>query len=879
MKKLIIFSSVLFIAIIFIAVKYFAELSGNSNSSTKVLKYIPSDATLIVNFSNDDSFYDIVEDYQLFSEIIGERRSAEISQLKGMLLNDPLVAEISNGEKVFISFHQLKADSLDYLFSMGMASNVKPEDAELSLKNMEGVKFSALTEDSEGIYKLELNTLKRPFFIHMDKGVANGSFSLELLKLAMNEKAEKLDDEFIELINKEAGQNQNTPVKLFVNSGRLSPFLLSFMKGRAHGQMQLLSGMKGYAALGMNFKSDALMFNGNSIPDTNGTNYLSIFLKQRPVKNQLKAVLPQNTANFITFGVSSFGTFHGDLKRYLAKRKELAKLQAQVKAIVTDRSLNIDNELIPKLGNEFLVFETAEGEKLGLLKLNDGPGTEASLQQLSSNASTFIRRINYSNLFYYCYGDPMRPFVKPYFQIFDNMLVLANSQGAISRYMENYKAGKFLNKQKDFKEHEQLVASSSNISFFAENKNSSRQIRSTLKDRYAALFKDSESGLSNFYGLSVQWSSADKYFQTNVFANYNTLAKREFKKEWSYKMNARIASAPQVFRNGDQHIIMVQDNVYNLYAISDEGKRIWATQLPGTIRGKLYQLKDETIVFNTEDRIYRIHPDGSAVSGFPVSIPQKTVLGLTLTSTDPSSARIYIAAQAKILGYSAEGKPLENWDKNLPSRIFTELLYTEVENTPYIIAGTRTGEFFFFDERDGSLLHQAAEKKVVTDFRSQMFPVIQENADNSWVVTTDTAGVLHEISFKDSVSRTSIGVWDENHTFGYKDITGDSYPEYIYLDSKGLSVFNRDHTSVFSYEFEDSAKRNLQFFSTDKSSWSIAVSSYQTNEIYLFDNEGNISRGFPVKATGEFYMGIIRNDGLRYLICGSTDGYLHAYKL
>lgn len=878
MKKLIIFSSVLFVAIIFIAVKYFAELSGNSNSSTKVLKYIPADATLIVNFSNDDSFYDIVEDYELFGEIIGERRSAEISQLKAMLLKDPLVAEISNGEKVFISFHQLKADSLDYLFSMGLASTVKADEAELTLGNIEGVKFTALADELKDLYKLELNTLKRPFYVHLGKAAVTGSFSLDLLKLAADVKAEKLSEEFVELINKETDQNQNTPVNLFINSGNLHAFILSFMKGRANGNMHLLAGMKGYAALGMNFKSDALMFNGNSIPDTGSSNYLNTFLKQRPVKNQLKAVLPQNTANFITFGVSNFQVFHADLRSHLAKRKELPKLQTQVKAIVADRSLNIDDDLIPKLGNEFLVFETAEGEKLGLLKLQDGPGADASLQQISAKASEYIRRLNYSHVFYYCYGDPMRGFVKPYFQIFDNMLVLANSQGAISRYMESYRASRFLIKVKDFKDHDQLVATSSNISFFAENKNSARLIRSTLKNRYAALFKEEE-GLSNFYGLSVQWSAADKYFQTNVFANYNTLAKRDFKKEWSYKMNARIASAPQVFRDGDRHVIMVQDKVYNLYAISDEGERIWATQLPGTIRGKLFQLKDETIVFNTEDRIYRIHPDGSAVSGFPVSIPQKTVLGLTLTGNDPASAKIYIAAQNKILGYTAEGKPLESWDKNLPSRIFTELLYTEVENTPYIIAGTRTGEFFFFDERDGSLLHETAQKSVVTDFRNPMFPVIQDRTGDSWVVTTDTAGVLHEISFRDSVARTSIGVWNENHTFGYKNITGDSYPEYIYLDGKGLSVFNRDHTSVFSYEFEDSAERNLQFFTTDKTSWSIAVSSYQNNEIYLFDNEGNISRGFPVKATGEFYMGIIRNDGLRYLICGSTDGYLHAYKL
>ncbi|WP_040298913.1 hypothetical protein, partial [Arcticibacter svalbardensis] len=142
MKKIIILSSVLLIAIAVIAVKYFSELTGNSNNNTKVLKYIPSDATLIVNFSNDDYFYDIIKDYDLFDELIGEKQSVEISQLRAMLLKQPLIAEEIKGQKIFISFHKMHTDSLDYLFSMGMNESVNQEEAELLLKGCTGVKYS-----------------------------------------------------------------------------------------------------------------------------------------------------------------------------------------------------------------------------------------------------------------------------------------------------------------------------------------------------------------------------------------------------------------------------------------------------------------------------------------------------------------------------------------------------------------------------------------------------------------------------------------------------------------------------------------------------------------------------------------------------------------
>lgn len=877
MKKIIILSSVLLIAIAFIAIKYFSELTGTSKNSSKILKYIPADAALIINFSNEDSFYDILKGYELFDELIGEQRSAEITQLRSMLLSQPGLSAITAEKKIFISFHQLQTDSLDYLFSMGINESVNPKEALTLLSDLPGVKCTQLAQND--IYKLEFNTLNRPFYLYLASGVATGSYSKALLEVSINAKTEKILPEFIEEINKETSKTQSTPINLFINQRNLAAFVSSFFKGKASGNLLLLKNLRGFGILGMNFKSDALMFNGNSIPDTSSANYLNTFLNQQPVKNELKIILPFNTANYISFGISNHRQFHKSLENYFSKKSELRQLRTQLKMIQATKSLSIDQDLLPKLGNEFLIFETAQKERLALIKLHNGTALETSLALISSKSSAVISQLNYSNIFYYCLGEPMKLFTRPYFQIIDNFLVVANSQGAITRYMESYNSNNFLVKSKDFKEHDQLVSGQSNITFFVDNKNSQRIIQTSLRNRYSNLFANENSGLRNFYGLSIQWSSAKTYFQTNIYANYNGLGKQEFKRIWSFKMNARIASAPYVFMDGDKKIIMLQDNVYNLYAISDEGKKIWATQLPGTIRSKLYQLNDQSILFNTEDKIFRIRPNGSAVEGFPVSLPLKTSYGLTLTGTNPAVDHIFLAAQNTILGYDLAGKRLDNWNKTLPNRIGAELLYSDLENEAHIIAVTRPGEFHFFNARSGALSYKVAEKSVVTEFKNSIFPSTSETNANSSVITTDTAGIIHEIVFNGSITRTALGVWNKRHVFGYKNISGDSNSEYIYLDDNSLSAFNKDHSPVFSFDFEDSAERNLQFFVLDGSTWSIGVSSYANNELYLFDNEGNLSKGFPIKGLGEFYIGSIRKDGLQYLICGSKDGYLYGYKL
>jgi hypothetical protein len=82
MRKIIIICSVLISIIVIIAIKYFAQLAGKDNNVAKCISFIPSDAALILNFDNDESFYEIFKDYQLFDAIVGKQRSLEIEQVR-----------------------------------------------------------------------------------------------------------------------------------------------------------------------------------------------------------------------------------------------------------------------------------------------------------------------------------------------------------------------------------------------------------------------------------------------------------------------------------------------------------------------------------------------------------------------------------------------------------------------------------------------------------------------------------------------------------------------------------------------------------------------------------------------------------------------------
>lgn len=517
MRNIIIICAILLIGIAVLAEKYFAELSDKDNNVTKVLSHIPGDAALIINFKNDESFYEIFKDYELFNAIIGKNRTAEISQLRNLLLKNSL-QDITADKNIFLSFHPTQ-DSVEFLFSINLDKHYSTDNLKESVSGIKGISVKSLDNN---VYELNSNTLNKPFFLFLQQGVALASFSKKLLYQCINDKTTRLSRRFINEINKASGKNLNSPVNLFVNHNVVSPFMKHFMRGKSNGNSALLNNIKGISSLSMNFKSDALMFNGISNTDTLKPHYLNLFLHQKSAPSQLKKILPENTSNFIAFGLSNVNQFHKDLKVYFEKKGELEKLEEQIKSIKTSTGVNTERDIKPYLDKEFVTLENSYGEKFAIIKATNGRQLNFKLQLISTPYNDQISKLNHSDILYYYFGDPLNGFPKPYYAVVDNYLIVANLPGIITNFLQAYQNELFLSNSESFKQFDQLVANESNILYFVNNKNSKRIIRSTLKPDYAKIFNKEESDLNKFYGLSYQWTSDGDHFFTNLYLSYNS---------------------------------------------------------------------------------------------------------------------------------------------------------------------------------------------------------------------------------------------------------------------------------------------------------------------------------------------------------------------
>jgi len=523
MKTIIGITAALLLAVVSVAYLYFSNLNVKSRSNNRILSEIPSDASVIFQHENDQSLYDIFKDYTIFDTIAGAQKKEEIHWLTDFILSTTALNTLTSGQKVFLSFHPSKSDSLHFLWSMQLKETLNEEEIRSILAKDTSNQVVKSQETGQNIFLIKNKTLNRAFYLAVDKGIARGSFNKDILFRSLDKKSEKIDPEFIKIINEGIRKDENALANLFINykkQGLLRPFFRKDLSGN----FEIFKVFPGYSSLTMNYKSDALMFNGlTNISEINNS-YLKLFLSQAPVKNTIKRILPYNTSNSVVYGLSKYKKFHDELSSLFKARKELDTLNKQIELITTETGVNPDRDIKKLWGNELSVMQLSTFENLVIIKVTNGTQMQFFLDPLSSSYSEPIKKINYSNLFYYYWGDPLKKYPKPFYMITDNLLILSNSPGTLQRYLKDYNSERFLLRTEAFIQFDQLVGDQSNISFILHLNNSASLLKNLLKPNYAKNFGLNNHGLKDLYALSYQLASNKDHFFTNFYTGYKNLA-------------------------------------------------------------------------------------------------------------------------------------------------------------------------------------------------------------------------------------------------------------------------------------------------------------------------------------------------------------------
>ena len=520
MKIILGITTALLFAVFTVAYLYFSNLTGDSRSNDKTLAAIPADASVIFNFSNDKSLFEIFKDYTIFDAITGNRTREELHWLKRLLLDNQDLAGATEGQKIFLSFHPMSSDSLNFLWVMPILEDLELEDVEDVLQKQDSIRTKTGAESGVPLLEIVDTEVAKTFYIGLDGGIARGSFSKALLLESLNNSGKKLNKEFIKEINDAILGNDDALASLFINHHNPG-FLNVFFKQNPVGNFDLFSSTAAFSSFNLNYKSDALMFNGISRITEQHDGYLNLFLKQKPVKNTIKKIIPYNVSNAICYGLSDYELFNSGLKRLFVNRKELATLDEQIRMITTETGVNPDRDIKKLWGNEFSNIQLSTYENLAVIRVSNGRELQFFFEPLSAAYSPEVRKLNYENIFYYYFGDPLKKYTKPFFAVTDNLVIISNSPGTVQRFLNDYNNDRLLSQNTSFNRFDQLIADQSNISFLLQLKNSKSLMKTLLKKESFNIFSK-RFGNKDFYGISYQLTSNADYFFTNFYTGYES---------------------------------------------------------------------------------------------------------------------------------------------------------------------------------------------------------------------------------------------------------------------------------------------------------------------------------------------------------------------
>jgi hypothetical protein len=515
MKRLVFATIILLIATVVVTVVYFKNLSGVSQQTTQALRTIPNDASLILEFNNEKSLYDIFTGNKLFKNIIGEDKMTELIALKKRILQNPVIEPHMSGQNLYISMHPQKGDDIDFLITLSIPKGFEPAlFDELSKQKKNGLVLNTFTVGEKQGYVIYLSDIKRRFYlINKDDQTLSGSFSKALIEACIKYDYLKEKQAFVLLSDR---QSSNSLANLYINYNALSPLFSQIFVSKNPDLFRSFRQLPAFAALSLNYKTDALMFNGSTkIQDVPNDSYLGIFSYQQPIMTHLKEIFPSTTAYSTSFAISDPERFESDLSDWQSKSNLKEERLTLTNKIKSQTGIALKKEFTKLLANEFAEITTRFHERIAIIQVKDGSRMRTLLSNISQMNDDNTGLFNYEKLPQLLLGEAFTVFKKPYFKVFDNFLVLTNSISEMKSYDDSYNNRKFLNKTEGYSQFDGLLSERSNVSFFIQFKNAQQLFKEDMKPSFYEAFQNTVPGWKNFYAAAWQLTSSDKNYYTN----------------------------------------------------------------------------------------------------------------------------------------------------------------------------------------------------------------------------------------------------------------------------------------------------------------------------------------------------------------------------
>lgn len=734
--------------------------------------------------------------------------------------------------------------------------------------------------------------------------ISPSSIVIEESVRSINRENHLLNDSHFKSIKETAGLNAKANV--YVNYSKFGGILKTLFNKNYSSWSKVISSLGHWASLDFDLKSNSIILNGFTNTLDSANHFLDAFNNQAPQELTFKEFLPNNTALFLNIGVSSFSDYLDNYRNWLDNTGRLNSYRKGLERLNDNYGVNTSALAINWIGSEIGVAYTEMNSpsqiaqhKLLVFKASNILNAQRDLKTIAEQATSTLHTENYrghiitylgvKNLYGSILGSGFSGINNVHYTTINDYVIFANSTSALRNVITKYKVNKTLIEDDVFDNFNSQLNSEGNVLIYGNLAGSINHLHNFFGNETAGWIKQNTEHLSNFQSFAFEWAKEDKnLFYQHAIINYNPSYKQETGSLWELNLEeAEITTKPLFVKNhyNNNREVLVQDNEFNLYLISNVGKLLWKKQLKEKIIGDpvqidAYKNNKFQYVFVTKNQLHLIDRNGNYVEGFPKTLLSRATTSLTVLDYDKNRKyRMLVGCEdGSVYSYNNLGEIVKGWKFSrgtsaigFPPKHFT------IGKKDYILIVEHNGKIHLVNRR-GENRHSINVDLKNPSFQNNVFVIPGKDISKSHLYYSTRDGKLVKLQLNGSQTNYNLNLSDK-HLFTVDDVNNDGIFDLIFGDKNNILIYNLTGKLIEEHEFEGNINGFLQTYHFPGGIRRIGFTIPEKQEIHLINYLGKEHNGFPLFGGTDFSIADINKERFFSLVTADAQGKIYTYNL
>ena len=338
-----------------------------------------------------------------------------------------------------------------------------------------------------------------------------------------------------------------------------------------------------------------------------------------------------------------------------------------------------------------------------------------------------------------------------------------------------------------------------------------------------------------------------------IISNYKDDSKNsEIELKFETSISNEIILGPLIVKNhtNNKNEVFIQDSENIIYLINENGQIEWTKKINNRVIDEVKQIdgyKNGRLqyVFATQNSLHMIDRKGRDVGKFPLKFKDQITKPVSVFDYDNNkNYRLLITQNDELFMFDSKGNRVRGFDYNKKSKIITKPEHFRISNKDIIV---------FKTSDDLKILNRRGKVriKINDDYNYSKDEIFQYQ--NSLLTTTVNNKIV-KIDMNGNSKEVSLMSFNGKYVSDKKT---------IYTLQKNILSNSKKNIEIQFGKYE-----NFSAIS-DKKNTLINIYDSQNNKLYLFDDEINTVKGFPILADANASF-ILENNKIEFSVISDT---------